>query len=61
MGRPEICTLDGVIRRYDWGSTTAIQDLLGLDVDGRPAAELWFGAHPDDPSACPESAPRWTR
>ena len=45
--------MDGVIRRYDWGSTTAIQQLLGVDPDGRPAAELWFGAHPDDPSAVP--------
>jgi mannose-6-phosphate isomerase len=42
--------LDGVLRRYDWGSTTAIQRLLGDEPDGRPAAELWFGAHPDDPS-----------
>ena len=54
MTRPRICTLDGVVRRYDWGSTTAIQELLGLEVDGRPAAELWFGAHPDDPSAAVE-------
>jgi mannose-6-phosphate isomerase len=23
---------------------------LGGEPDGRPAAELWFGAHPDDPS-----------
>ncbi len=43
--------LDGVIRRYDWGSPTAIPELLGIEADGRPAAEIWFGAHPDDPSA----------
>lgn len=42
--------LDGVIRRYDWGSTSVIQTMLGRAVDGRPAAELWFGAHPADPS-----------
>jgi mannose-6-phosphate isomerase len=42
--------VDGVVRRYDWGSRTAIQQLLGDEPDGRPAAELWFGAHPDDPS-----------
>jgi len=40
----------GVLRRYEWGSPTAIPELLGVEPDGRPAAELWFGAHPDDPS-----------
>jgi len=42
--------LDGVLRRYEWGSRTAIPQLLGEEPDGRPAAELWFGAHADDPS-----------
>lgn len=42
--------LEGVIRRYGWGSTTAIQRLLGVSPDGRPAAELWLGAHPANPS-----------
>jgi mannose-6-phosphate isomerase len=42
--------IEGVIRRYEWGSRTAIQELLGLEPDGRPAAELWFGAHAGDPS-----------
>jgi mannose-6-phosphate isomerase len=45
-----VVALDGVIRRYDWGSTSAIQELLGEQPDGRPAAELWFGAHQDDPA-----------
>jgi mannose-6-phosphate isomerase len=49
----KVVALDGVIRRYAWGSTSVIQDLLGLSVDGTPAAELWFGAHPDDPSPVP--------
>jgi len=48
-----IVALDGVVRPYAWGSTTAIQELLDLPVDGTPAAELWFGAHPDDPSHVP--------
>jgi mannose-6-phosphate isomerase len=48
-----VIALDGVIRPYAWGSTSAIQNLLGLPVDGSPAAELWFGAHPDDPSPVP--------
>ncbi|MDQ2698549.1 MAG: mannose-6-phosphate isomerase, class I, partial [Actinomycetota bacterium] len=43
-------TIAGVPRGYDWGSTTHIQNLLGLPVDGRPLAEFWFGAHPTGPS-----------
>ncbi len=42
--------LRNTVQRYDWGSTSAIQDLLGLEADGRPAAELWMGAHPLAPS-----------
>ena len=42
--------LHGVPRRYAWGSPTAIPALLGERGDGRPVAELWFGAHEDDPS-----------
>jgi mannose-6-phosphate isomerase len=48
-----VVALDGAIRDYEWGSHTAIQQLLGLEPNGRPAAELWFGAHPDDPSHAP--------
>jgi mannose-6-phosphate isomerase len=50
---PAVIALDGVIRHYAWGSRTAIPELLGVEPDGRPAAELWFGAHPDDPSPVP--------
>lgn len=53
MPVPEVIALDGVIRHYAWGSVTAIPQLLGVEPDGRPAAELWFGAHPDDPSPVP--------
>ena len=49
-----LLALDGVVRDYAWGSTTAIQALLGLEPDGRPAAELWLGAHPDDPARVAE-------
>jgi len=45
-----IYQLDGVIRPYAWGSRTAIPALLGLPPSDEPAAELWLGAHPDDPS-----------
>jgi mannose-6-phosphate isomerase len=49
----EAFALDGVPRRYEWGSKTAIQQMLGLPQDGSRIAELWFGAHPHDPSAVP--------
>lgn len=43
--------LEGVIRRYDWGSTESIPDLLGIPATGEPWAELWLGAHPSAPSS----------
>ena len=51
-----VLPIEGVLRRYEWGSRTAIPELLGLAPDGRPAAELWFGAHPDDPSPAGEAS-----
>lgn len=42
--------LDNPLRPYDWGSTTAIAELLGRTPSGGPEAELWIGAHPDSPS-----------
>ena len=51
--RPGLFALHGVIRPYAWGSRTAIPELLGTAPTGEPAAELWLGAHPDDPSLVP--------
>ncbi|MEP7180275.1 MAG: mannose-6-phosphate isomerase, class I [Pseudonocardiales bacterium] len=56
MPVPAVIALDGVIRHYAWGSRTAIAHLLGIEPDGEPAAELWLGAHPDDPSPVPGHA-----
>ncbi|TDC93832.1 mannose-6-phosphate isomerase, class I [Actinomadura sp. 7K507] len=39
------------IRPYDWGSATALPELLGTEPTGRPQAELWAGAHPAAPSS----------
>jgi mannose-6-phosphate isomerase len=50
VAEPDVFEIGGVLRRYAWGSTTLIQQLVGLEPDGRPAAELWFGTHPGDPS-----------
>lgn len=42
--------LEGSVRNYSWGSTSAIPELMGKESDGRPVAEVWFGAHPVSPS-----------
>jgi mannose-6-phosphate isomerase len=55
MTVPPVVVVDGVVRHYDWGSRSVIPALLGVEPDGQPAAELWFGAHPDDPSPVPDS------
>ncbi len=43
--------LENTVQPYEWGSRTAIQELLGTsgDMEG-PAAELWMGTHPKGPS-----------
>jgi len=43
--------LTGVIRPYAWGSHTVLAELQGRPAPTEaPEAELWLGAHPDDPS-----------
>jgi mannose-6-phosphate isomerase len=43
--------LTGVVRPYAWGSRTALAQLQGRPTPSEgPEAELWLGAHPDDPS-----------
>jgi mannose-6-phosphate isomerase len=43
--------LDSPIRKYAWGSHTAIATLQGRpSPTGDPEAELWIGAHPASPS-----------
>jgi len=43
--------LKNTIQEYAWGSTTAIQELLGeKNFSHEPIAELWMGAHPKAPS-----------
>ncbi|MGI8816538.1 MAG: mannose-6-phosphate isomerase, class I [Pseudonocardia sp.] len=43
--------LDNPVRRYSWGSRTAIAELQGRPVPTpHPEAEMWLGAHPGDPS-----------
>ena len=47
--------LSNGVRFYPWGSRTVIPELLGKPVPAdRPHAELWIGAHPDEPSMLPD-------
>jgi mannose-6-phosphate isomerase len=46
----KISFLKNPVQHYAWGSTTAIQALLGEKAQDEPAAELWMGAHPSAPS-----------
>jgi mannose-6-phosphate isomerase len=43
--------MKNTVQNYAWGSTSAIQELLGQPrTDHDPEAELWMGAHPKGPS-----------
>lgn len=43
--------LETIVREYHWGSRTALAELRGEPSPSpAPQAELWVGAHPDDPS-----------
>ena len=47
----KISLLKNSIQEYDWGSKTAIPELLGQAAPAeKPQAELWMGAHPKAPS-----------
>ncbi|OFN78267.1 MULTISPECIES: mannose-6-phosphate isomerase, class I [unclassified Corynebacterium] len=46
--------LTSAARNYSWGSRTLIPTLLGEPEAHSPVAELWFGAHPADPSTIGE-------
>lgn len=43
-------TLRGAVQNYDWGSPTTIPEFLGVPADGRPWAEVWYGAHASHPA-----------
>lgn len=46
-----------MIHHYAWGDPAFIPELLGLDPDGRPWAELWLGTHAAGPSALDDGTP----
>ncbi|MEP6851897.1 MAG: mannose-6-phosphate isomerase, class I [bacterium] len=47
--------LAGPIRDYAWGDRHTIAELVGVEPTGGPMAELWLGAHADDPSTVADS------
>ncbi len=49
--------IEGIVQHYDWGDPTFIPELLGLEPDGRPWAELWLGTHPNGPSRFDDGVP----
>jgi mannose-6-phosphate isomerase len=49
--------LSNPVRNYAWGSRTHIPKMCGFPVTDEPVAEMWFGAHPADPS-CVEDGRR---
>ncbi|WBQ03970.1 mannose-6-phosphate isomerase, class I [Kribbella sp. CA-293567] len=48
-----VVRLQNTVRDYAWGSRTAIPELIGMEPDGRPQAEMWMGAHESAPSVLP--------
>jgi mannose-6-phosphate isomerase len=50
--------LQNAVRHYPWGSHTVIPELIGTPSPAdRPHAELWMGAHPDEPSVRSDGVP----
>jgi mannose-6-phosphate isomerase len=50
--------LTNTVRHYPWGSRTVIPELLGEPCPAdQPCAELWMGAHSDDPSVLSDGTP----
>ena len=50
--------LTSAVRHYPWGSRTVIPELLGQPSPAQqPYAELWMGAHPDQPSLLADGRP----
>lgn len=41
----------GIVQHYAWGHESSLPTLMGIDPDGRPWAEVWFGTHTSGPSS----------
>ena len=49
--------INPVLKTYDWGDTTFIPRLLGLEPSGKPVAEAWFGTHPTGEATLDDGTP----
>jgi mannose-6-phosphate isomerase len=50
--------INNTVRHYPWGSRPVIPELLGEPSPADlPCAELWMGAHPDEPSIRSDGVP----
>jgi mannose-6-phosphate isomerase len=49
--------ITGSVKHYPWGDTAFIPQLLGIEPDGRPWAELWLGTHPAGPAVLDGGTP----
>jgi mannose-6-phosphate isomerase len=49
-----VLRLNAPVRHYAWGSRSHIPRLCGGEIGDEPVAEMWFGAHPTDPSRSPD-------
>ncbi|GAA1328804.1 mannose-6-phosphate isomerase, class I [Leucobacter albus] len=43
--------ISNVPRAYSWGSVDVLPEMLGIDSNGEPQAELWLGDHPGSPAS----------
>lgn len=49
--------IENTPRAYAWGSSEDLPAILGTSPTGDPQAELWLGAHPDDPAEVAKATP----
>ncbi len=49
-----VIALTPAVQRFDWGAPDDLPRLLGIEADGGPYAEAWWGAHPLVPSGTDE-------
>lgn len=49
--------VEGVVQHYAWGDPAFIPQLLGIEPDGQPWAELWLGTHPNGPATLADGTP----
>lgn len=57
MAPPAAIPVTGTVQHYAWGDPTFLPELLGLEPDGRPWAELWLGTHPNGPTLLDDGTP----